>query len=172
MLALCMAEMVSIMSFSGGYYGYARCAMGPLIGFLVGCCGAFESVMYLSFNAVKLGILGMDCFQMDPGWQPLVWVGSYVIFLSFNVLFAKYFWWTIIFMGVSSLLLLVIMMLGVIGDMDFNKYALESNHSGFQTGHDTGKNITEFLDILRLSIIFYLGFDMITLTASDVHDVS
>eukprot|EP01040_Poterioochromonas_malhamensis_P007058 gene7058-7620_t len=36
LFGLCMAEMVSIMTFSGGYYGYARVILGPLGGYLVG----------------------------------------------------------------------------------------------------------------------------------------
>eukprot|EP00981_Chlorochromonas_danica_P015330 scaffold11717_cov179-Ochromonas_danica.AAC.1 len=36
----CFAEMVSIIPFSGGCYGYVRCTLGSTIGFLTGCSEA------------------------------------------------------------------------------------------------------------------------------------
>jgi ethanolamine permease len=48
-LTLCVAEMISVISFPGGYYGYVRCSMGPLLGFLVGCSGLVESIFFWQF---------------------------------------------------------------------------------------------------------------------------
>ncbi|RYY82760.1 amino acid permease, partial [archaeon] len=41
-LTFSLAEMTSILPFAGGSYGYVRCALGPFIGFVVGCCEAME----------------------------------------------------------------------------------------------------------------------------------
>lgn len=72
MLALCMAEMVSIMSFSGGYYGYARCAIGPAFGFLVGCSGAIESIFYIAMYLVRIARFCSLYFNAEYNEQPLV----------------------------------------------------------------------------------------------------
>lgn len=165
MLGLCMSEMVSIMSFSGGYYGYARCAIGPLGGFLVGCSGAMESIFYLAMYVLKIGQFCTIVFDMDEHDQPTYWVLTYVILISFHVIFSRYFWNISLILGLGSFLLVVIYLLGSIKELDYDKWALYQNQ-GFSGG------VGDFFTVYRLAVLFFLGFDMITLTSSDVKDVS
>lgn len=166
MLALCMAEMVSIMSFSGGYYGYARCAMGPLIGYLVGCSGVWESMFYMSIYILKLGQTATYCFDVPEDQQPYVWIVVYVCLILFHLCSGQYFWKTTILLGITALLVIMIYLFGSMNQLNFHHYAfLDSN--GFQKSN----SYQEFLTVLRLSILFFIGFDMITLTSSDIIDV-
>lgn len=165
-----MSEMVSIMSFSGGYYGYARCAIGPLGGFLVGCSGAWESMVYVSIYVLRLGMIAeyaFDKWNLKFGDQPYMWMVIYAALILIHIGIAKYFWNTMAFLGISCLLLITILLFGSMEDGDFNKYALHGTN-GFQQTND----YWTFLSVFRMAIVFYLGFDMITLTASEVEDVS
>lgn len=164
MLGLCMAEMVSIMSFSGGYYGYARCAIGPLGGFLVGCSGAMESIFYLAMYVLKIGQFCTIVFDMDENDQPYVWIVSYVVLILFHIAIGRYFWTTTTCIGIGSLTLVLIYLFGSMGELDFNKWAIQET-KGFS--NDT----QEFFTVFRLAVLFFLGFDMITLTSSEVKDV-
>lgn len=165
MLALCMAEMVSIMAFSGGYYGYARCAMGPLGGFLVGCSGAMESIFYLAIYVLKMAQAATLVFDLQPRDEPIVWIVIYILLIVFHVLVGKYYWTVSFIIGSISLCLLIIYLLGSIENMNFDHYVQ----------HESFKNDDGFLDyilLIRMSFLFFLGFDMVTVASVEVKDVN
>lgn len=167
-LCLCMSEMVSIMSFSGGYYGYARCAIGPLGGFLVGCSGAWESISYISLYVLRLAqiFIQVSDLNLKLGDQPYIWILIYVALILIHILISKFFWKAIATLSIFALTLIIILIFGSMEDGDFDKYALHGTN-GFQQTTD----YWPFLSVFRISIVFYLGFDMITLTAAEVEDV-
>lgn len=54
-LTACLGEMTSILPFTGGSYGYIRCSLGPLPGYLCGIC---EAVAYIAWTASALTAIG------------------------------------------------------------------------------------------------------------------
>lgn len=78
MLTYCLAEMVSIIPFSGGCYGYVRCTEGPYLGFMVGC---IEGCKYILFTAIALyyfGSIFLGIYQFEEHWLLAVWAGFLV----------------------------------------------------------------------------------------------
>jgi ethanolamine permease len=48
-LCVCISTISSVIPFSGGAYGLARCSLGFFPGFVVGCC---EMIQYIIFNSI------------------------------------------------------------------------------------------------------------------------
>ncbi len=165
LFGLCMAEMFSILTFSGGYYGYARVILGPLGGYLVGCSGLLESIFYFGMNVLKISEFVWVCFDLNPALAPVIWVFIYLILLVLVIACSFNFWEITSFYTISMLIILMIYLFGSMPHLDFDKYALPNNSSGFESDPDL------FLEQFRLCILFFIGFDLLTLTASEVSDV-
>jgi amino acid transporter len=163
MLGLCMAEMVSILTFDGGYYGYARVTLGPLGGYLVGCSGLIESIFYFGASPLKIGQFVNICFGLNEKYNPLVWFIVYVLLMLIHACLGKYFWKSISFYAVCTVILFVIYLFGSMPHLDFEKYALQSEVFN--------KDPQVFFDVFRLCVVFFIGFDLLTLMSSEVKDV-
>eukprot|EP01039_Chlorochromonas_danica_P009704 gene9704-biopygen4876 len=83
-LAFCLAEMVSIIPFSGGCYGYVRCTLGPTIGFMTGCFEAAKYTMYAVVIAYLIGLLFQDMYEFEDHWLPVIWLAFYVLAIAFK----------------------------------------------------------------------------------------
>lgn len=82
-LAFCLAEMASAMPTAGGGYAFARCAFGPMAGFLTGFCVALE---YVAATAA-IGIFLTSYFEALTGIGgigPLTLF--FAVFLGLNLL--------------------------------------------------------------------------------------
>lgn len=165
MLGLCMAEMVSIMTFDGGYYGYARVILGPLGGYLVGCSGLMESIFYFAAYPLKIAEMLEVCFEINTAYDPLLWLGIYVCLFVLMIMMTKYFWQIISLYTVCIICLVLVYLFGSMPVLDFQQYALMNTASGFKQDPNL------FLDIFRLSVVFFIGFDLLTLTSSEVKEV-
>ena len=164
MLGLCMAEMVSILTFDGGYYGYARVTIGPLGGYLVGCSGLIESIFYFGAYPLKIAQFIDICFDLDPKYNPIVWVLVYVALVAVHSCLGRQFWNAISLFTLCSFVLFAIFLFGSMPSLDFEKFAMRS--AGFNRDPDV------FFDVFRLSVLFFLGFDLLTLTSSEVKEVN
>lgn len=164
MLGHCMAEIISIMTFSGGYYGYVRCAIGPFAGFLVGCSGALESIFYLGMYILKIGQFFLIQFDLSEEHQPIIWCLTYIILIGLHVCIAKYFWNVMFYLGLFLLILILIYLFGSMPSLNFEVYALPPTSTGFSEDSHL------FFLIFRASVLFYLGFDMLTLTSNEIKD--
>jgi amino acid transporter len=164
MIGLCMAEMVSILTFDGGYYGYARVTLGPLGGYLVGCSGLIESIFYFGAYPLKIGQFARVVFDFDDKYYPLVWFIIYVFLVLVHACLGKHFWKSISFYAICCILLFIIYLFGSMPHLDLEKYAYRT--PAFN------KDPEVFFDSFQLCVVFFLGFDMLTLTSSEVKDVS
>jgi ethanolamine permease len=159
-LGLCMSEMVSIMSFSGGYYGYARCAMGPFFGYIVGCCGVMESSFSFCTSVLKVGQFVTIVFELSDQYEPLWWYLTFLVVILCHVIGAKWFWQWIGVLSVSCLLLVFMFLLGSMPELDFEKYA--GHNSQFRSDPKM------FFTVYRLAVLFFVGFDMLTMTSGEM----
>jgi hypothetical protein len=71
-LGLCMFEMILVVAFYGGYYGYARVLISPLGGYLVGCSGLIESMFYFAIFPLNITRCFHILFNLSDIYQPLV----------------------------------------------------------------------------------------------------
>jgi amino acid transporter len=163
-LGLCMAEMISVMAFDGGYYGYARVLISPLGGYLVGCSGLIESVFYFAIFPLNIARCFRILFNLSDIYQPLVLFLVYLfLFCSFLMIQSK-FWSFISFSSCVVIALFAVFLFGSVPQMDYRKYAIINS----------GKSATEGvqLEAVPVSVLFFMTFDLISLTSSQVENVS
>eukprot|EP01031_Cornospumella_fuschlensis_P030981 gene30981-37444_t len=166
MLTLCVAELVSVIAFPGGFYGYARCIMGPFWGYLIGCSGLIESIFYLAVSTLKLGQAITSGFLTDENLEPLWWCASFVCMLFFHIHGGSVFWKFMSVCSVISMSVILIYLLGSIPHLDFAKYALITHQSGF------AGSAKDFFVMLRLPSWFFIGIDLLSLTSREVKEPS
>jgi amino acid transporter len=163
MRGLCMAEMISVMAFDGGYYGYARVLMGPFGGYMVGCFGLAESIFYFSMFPLRIIQFFEMVFDIDHNYR-LYLVGVLYIFFFLSFIGIQYrFWDFILINSIIVILLFIIFLFGSIPAMDFDRYALLQED-----------NSTKHVQVQAspLSVLFFMGFDLISLAGGEVRNVS
>ncbi len=89
-ICLCysLAEMSSAMPFAGGGYGFARCALGPWGGYVVGMAQSIEFSLSAAVVVVSVGDAANSVIEYTYGSElpePLVWAGAYLVFTVINV---------------------------------------------------------------------------------------
>lgn len=89
-LCLCfsLAEMSAAMPFAGGGYAFARCALGPLGGYLAGLAQNIEFILTAAAVVVSVGeaanALLTHLFGLDLP-EPLLWAATYILFTVVNI---------------------------------------------------------------------------------------
>jgi len=89
-LCLCfsLAEMSAAMPFAGGGYGFARCALGPLGGYLAGLAQNIEFILVAAAVVVSVGRAANALFAHLFGLElpePLLWAAAYLAFTFVNI---------------------------------------------------------------------------------------
>eukprot|EP01039_Chlorochromonas_danica_P005424 gene5428-5967_t len=163
-LVLCMAELVSVIAFPGGFYGYARCCLGPFWGYLVGCSGLVESIFYLAVSLLKLGQAMTATFCISSRYEPIWWTIALVSMLLFYMDGGKSVWQLSSVCAVVGLVSLLIYLLGSIPAMDGSQYLDPEGEGGGFEG-----DVNHFFRFMRLPAWFFIGIDLLTLTSRDTH---
>ena len=169
-LVLCLAEMISILPFSGGSYGFSRVTMGPFIGFLIGC---FDSVSLIAFNAILVHS-GCSFIKYAAGpavpdnIDPLLWFIMYFVCLLILIPMSQ---WTFKIITVTTAICLCFFLLFIfcsIPNQDFEANVLkQETHSFYE-----GMGMTGFMEVLPVTTWMYIGIDLTCLVCDDTADVS
>eukprot|EP00981_Chlorochromonas_danica_P011480 scaffold4036_cov248-Ochromonas_danica.AAC.5 len=111
-LTFSFSELVSIVPFSGGCYGYSRCALGPVMGYVAGMFEAAKYILYATFNIYRLGDIFFEVYGFDEKYQIIVWLAFLVLFNLVHYFQTKMLWWTIALVGVTIFVIQVIFIFG------------------------------------------------------------
>eukprot|EP00981_Chlorochromonas_danica_P007122 scaffold1560_cov177-Ochromonas_danica.AAC.7 len=111
-LTYSFAELVSIVPFSGGCYGYSRCALGPMMGYMAGMFETAKYILYASFNMYRLGDIMYEVYGFDEKYQIVVWLAFLVAFNLVHYFQTKLLWWIIALVGTSVFVVQVIFIFG------------------------------------------------------------
>lgn len=124
-----------------------------------------ESTFGVAMNILKIGQFVTMETGFTRNYEPIWWLCTFAFTLSFHVIGAKYFYELIGFIAIVCLLFVLIFLFGSLPVLDYS-LAVNDKHPAFST------NFIDFFSVFRLSVLFFLGFDMLTLTSADVKDVS
>lgn len=153
------------MYYLGGFYGYARCCLGPFWGYLVGCSGLVESIFYLAVSLLKLGQAMTATFCTSEKYEPIWWTISLISMLLFYMDGGKSVWQLSSVCALVCVVSLLIYLLGSIPAMDGSQYLHpEGEGGGFEGDAD------QFFRFMRLPAWFFIGIDLLTLTSRDAHE--
>ena len=157
--------------FAGGTYGFARVTLNPYIGFMVGCFEAIQNILYVSAAVIPIGMMITYIFDGPSSIEPLYWFLFHVVALCFHVYGGNVFWVTNAVLGVVTLLLIIVYILGTSKQMDFYEYVTEDPISRSQP-HSRIMLLSDTLSVLPLTTWMFAGVEMITQAGDEVKEVS
>lgn len=163
-LHLCVAEMTSILPFSGGAYGFVRVTLGPYMGYLV---GFLESLHTLTFPAYLINLHGTAVANFIGGsasrFLPLICFTIYGIVLLLNSGSRKLFWNFTAVGGFIAVLLMSLYLILSAYNINEDPYPYYDQDDKFFAG-----GFPEFLSLLPMPSIIYRGVELLPLSCNEI----
>jgi ethanolamine permease len=123
-LIFCIAEMSPALPHTGAAYSFARSAMGPWGGFVTGLAENIEYVLTPTVIVFFIGTYLSGIFGTPPEYQPLYWLGAYLIFLALNLFGVELSFRVSVLVTLGALGVLAIYWISAIPYFDFDRWAL------------------------------------------------
>ncbi len=164
-LTLCISELAGIIAFSGGSYGYSRCALSPFIGYIVGICDLLQSVMFSAIcinkisEAISMLVSGNDYLTYLPCW----WIATYTLILLIALPGGRCFWNSMSGFTIMTIVMLLIYTIGNAPRFDFAHHAHQDIPMFAGSSWD-------FMKELITPAICFVGVDFITLFSDEAKD--
>ncbi|TMW59860.1 hypothetical protein Poli38472_004929 [Pythium oligandrum] len=160
-LCCCTAEITGALPFAGGTYGLARCTLGFLPAFLIGCCEALEYIVYVSTSVIAFADMIVKAIPSWQSYQPLVWIIFYLSALFIQTNGDRFFWIFNRIIGVVSIVIVVIYCFGSMAYVDFGANAVHPDMK--LVGGFSG-----FMRVLPLGCWFFVGVEALSLASDQV----
>lgn len=172
-LLLCLSELVGIVPFSGGNFGFVRCALGPFWGYLAACMEFLYYSMYNARSLLKVSLLVQQAGDFNPDIQPVWALITLAVVVLVNIRGGLTFWSLMMFATLFTLAILMIFFVGAYSHVDFKAYAL-GYHYTEEKYHNDGfvGNGQRYLSYIIRIAVFYLGLDILPLCSLRVVDES
>ena len=125
-LGLCfsIAEMSPALPHTGGAYSFARTAMGPWGGFITGLAENIEFVLTPAVIVFFIGSYLGSIFDTAPAFQPVWWIGCYVIFVGLNLIAVELSFRVSLIVTLLALAVLALFWFSAVPAADFSAHAL------------------------------------------------
>lgn len=91
-LIFCLAELTSIVCFSGGCYGYVRCANGPFFGYLTACCEILANNFMTIISVYSVGTSITTATSISRYYEPLWFFLTYLAVFLIHFQGGRRFW--------------------------------------------------------------------------------
>lgn len=164
LLALCFAELTSVVPFAGGSFGFCRAALGPFWGFMVGASEVLENIMKVvvcvSMIAFSITFIFKTNQHLTPLWMFLI----YAFLFGIHVRGGSLLWNTVILLGLISIGTVLMFCIGNTKNIDVKFYG-QLDNSSFD-GDDKA-----FLESFHLVIWVYIGIEIVPQTCERVKNV-
>ncbi len=137
-LVFCIAEMSPALPHTGGAYSFARTTLGPWGGFLTGLA---ENVEYIVTPAVIVYFVGSylgGIFETGPAFQPVYWIGCYLLFLALNIFGVGLSFRVTLIVTFLALAVLIFFYASAWPHIDFNRWALNIAPDGSELPEGNG----------------------------------
>jgi amino acid transporter len=166
-LILCLAEIASAISFSGGAYGLARVVLGFYIGFLVGFFELLQYTVYSAAAIFHISLLICENSNISLWFQPLLWIVFHAVCLATSVRGGRFMWNLNVFVALICIILVFIYFLGSLPFVDFMKNAsLHRHYDASNSGNWFIGGMFIFIRILPTTSFAYKGIETLSLSAS------
>jgi ethanolamine permease len=166
-LCFSIAEMSPALPHTGGAYSFARSAMGPWGGFTTGVAETIEYVITPAVIVVGIGSymnsITDDLFDFTLS-QPLWWVIFYAIFVGLNYIGVEASFRFTVAICLVSLAILAIFYAGALTELDFTRFAIDTQGGWFTEG------VPGIFYALPFAIWFYLAIEELPLAAEESAD--
>jgi len=123
-LIFSLAEMSPALPHTGGAYSFARSALGPWGGFITGLAESIEYIMTPAVIVFFIGSYLTNIFGTPATYQPLWWIGSYLVFVALNYWGVELSFKISVIVTLLALGVLVVFWISAIPYADFGRWAL------------------------------------------------
>lgn len=171
-LILCLSELVGIVPFAGGNFGFVRCSLGPFWGFLAASLEFLYYNMYNARSLLKIATLVEASHDFNPDWNPLWAFLGMVFVLMVNVRGGLTFWGLMMLITLFTLAILMIFYVGAYSNLDFYGYVYARNYPKRFHNDGTIGNGFRYMSSTTRVVVFYLGLDILPLCSLRVKDES
>ena len=124
-LCFSIAEMSPALPHAGGAYSFARSAMGPWGGYVVGLAENMEYILTPAVIVVGIGGYLGAIFGTAPALAPLWWLAAYGLFVGLNIWGVALSFRFSVFITILALGILAVFYAGALPHFDFSQYALD-----------------------------------------------
>ena len=166
-LCFSIAEMSPALPHTGGAYSFARSAFGPWGGFTTGVAETIEYVITPAVIVVGIGAymdsISDDLFGFTMA-QPLWWLVFYAIFVLLNYVGVEASFRFTVAICLISLAILVVFFIGALTELDFTRFAIDTQGGWFTEG------VPGVFYALPFAIWFYLAIEELPLAAEESAD--
>lgn len=178
-LTFSLAEMSPALPHTGGAYSFARTAMGPWGGFLTGLS---ENVEYVLTPAVIVFFIGAymgGIFETPAQYQPLWWIGFYVVFVILNVVGVELSFKVTVAITLLALACLVVFWVSALPHINFSVWAMNVPAGGVAEGSQAlaegggpflPKGFMGVLAAMPFAVWLFLAIEQLPLAAEESVD--
>lgn len=179
-LGLCfsIAEMSPAMPHTGGAYSFSRSAMGPWGGFVTGLAESIEFVLTPAVIVFFIGSYLGSIFGTPAEMQPLWWIGSYLVFLTLNLIGVELSFKVSVLVTLMALAVLIVFWFSAFPNIEFDKFALnvgvgEDGHAALlPEGHGTWLpfGLPGVFGAMPFAVWLFLAIEQLPLAAEESVD--
>jgi ethanolamine permease len=123
-LIFSLAEMSPALPHTGGAYSFARSALGPWGGFITGLAESIEYIMTPAVIVFFIGSYLTQIFGTPLAFQPLWWIGAYVVFVALNYWGVELSFKISVIVTLLALGVLIVFWVSAVPYADFSRWAL------------------------------------------------
>ena len=172
-LTFSIAEMAAAQPHTGGAYSFARAAMGPWGGFITGLCENVEYVLTAAVVCFFIGSYLGAIFETPPEFQPVYWIGAYLVFVGINVAGVALSFQVTVVVTLLALACLAVFWGSALPHADFFKYAMNVGPGGTELPDGHGPflpaGIGGALAQLPFAVWLFLAIEQLPLAAEESH---
>jgi ethanolamine permease len=123
MMVLCLAEMSSVLPFSGGIYGLTRVTLGSYWGYVIAILELFLNFTYCVINLVALSQIFPVAGLADASLNPLYSISIWIALIAILVIGGSVFWTVSTTLAVACLLLQLLFIFSAAKTGDFDQWS-------------------------------------------------
>jgi ethanolamine permease len=176
-LVFSLAEMSPALPHTGGAYSFARSAMGPWGGYITGLAESIEYIMTAAVIVFFIGTYLTSIFGTPPQYQPLWWIGAYLVFVTLNTRGVELSFRISVVVTLLALAVLVVFWVSALAYADFNRWALNIDLSSGKptelldgSGKFLPGGLSGALAAMAFAVWLFLGIEELPLAAEESHD--
>jgi ethanolamine permease len=176
-LVFSLAEMSPALPHTGGAYSFARSAMGPWGGYITGLAESIEYIMTAAVIVFFIGSYLTSIFGTPPQYQPLWWLGAYLVFVALNTRGVELSFRISVIVTLLALAVLVVFWISALAYADFNRWALNIDLSSGKpqelldgSGKFLPGGLSGAFAAMAFAVWLFLGIEELPLAAEESHD--
>lgn len=168
-MVFCIAELSAALPHAGGFYSFARSALGPTAGFI---CGVTDTIEYVITPAVIVVGIGGYVSALLPSVSPtLLWLVIYGAFVAINIVGVELTLRFGLVITVLAVLVLIAFYVGALASGAFDASLLFNITPTADHSVELPFGAQGIFAALPFAMWFYLAIEQLPLAAEETHDV-